>query len=132
MILKEQINKDFMEAFKSKNMDKKNFLGVIKGEINTLEGRGIESNDDNVLGVLKKVSKSLKQTNTEDSLRELTYLDDYLPKLMSEELIRVTVQGLINNGADNIGKIMGTFNKQFPGKADNQLVSKISRELLNK
>ena len=33
MLLKEKINKDFMEAFKNKEMDKKNFLGLLKGEI---------------------------------------------------------------------------------------------------
>jgi len=33
MKLKERINTDFMEAYKSKNMGKKNFLSVLKGTI---------------------------------------------------------------------------------------------------
>jgi hypothetical protein len=37
MTLKEQINKDFMEAFKTKNMDKKNFKGMVEGTYNIIE-----------------------------------------------------------------------------------------------
>jgi uncharacterized protein YqeY len=132
MTLKEQISKDFITAFKAKEMEKKNFLGLIKGEIQTSEGRGIVSTDENVLTILKKVEKSLKQTNTDESLKELEYIKGYLPTMMSEELIRVTIQGMINNGANNIGQIMGGFNTQFKGKADNKLVSQIIKELLKK
>mgnify|MGYP003649406010 FL=1 len=63
--LKDRVSKDFMEAFKARDMDKKNFLGVVKGEIQLQEGRGIDATDENVLKVLKKIEKSLKQTNTE-------------------------------------------------------------------
>ena len=38
--LKKRILKDFMVAFKQKKLNKKNFLGVIKGEIELQEGRG--------------------------------------------------------------------------------------------
>ena len=33
MTLSEQINAEFMIAFKNKEMEKKNFLGVVKGKI---------------------------------------------------------------------------------------------------
>jgi len=130
MTLKEQIGKDFMVAFKERNMDKKNFLGVIKGEIQTAEGRGTDPNDTNVLGILKKLEKSLKQTNTDESKTELTYIKKYLPTMMSEDLIRVAVQEMIDNGAKNIGQLMGSFNKSFKGKADNNIVSQVAKELL--
>jgi uncharacterized protein YqeY len=57
-------------------------------------------------------------------------LEPYLPTMMSKELIKVTVEDMIKNGANNMGQIMGTFNKQFPGKADNKLVSQYAKELL--
>ena len=41
--LKDMVSKDFMEAFKARDMDKKNFLGVVKGEIQLQEGRGIDA-----------------------------------------------------------------------------------------
>ena len=58
MTLKEQINADFMFAFKNKEMEKKNFLGVVKGEIQNEEGRSGIASDDVVLGILKKMEKS--------------------------------------------------------------------------
>jgi len=129
--LKDTISKDFMKAFKAKDMDKKNFLGVIKGEIQLQEGRGINSTDENVLKVLKKIEKSLKQTNTEDTKRELGYIEKYLPVQMSEKEIRKIVLEYTASGMVNVGQIMGRFNKEHKGKADNKLVSEIAKSILN-
>lgn len=129
--LKKRILKDFMSAFKQKELNKKNFLGVIKGEIELQEGRGVESTDENVLKVLKKVEKSLKQTNSEESKKELEYIKPYLPEQMSEEEIREIVYDYTNNGFDSIGKIMGQFNSKYKGKADNKVVSEIIKSILN-
>tara|TARA_R110000803_G_scaffold13218_9_gene37334 strand:+ start:414 stop:812 length:399 start_codon:yes stop_codon:yes gene_type:complete len=130
MTLKEQISKDFMEAFKSKNMDKKNFLGVVKGEIQNEESRKGDVTDDTVMTIIKKMEKSLKQTNTDESLKELEYIKPYLPTLMGEDRIREILTTYKVNGIDNIGKMMGEFNKNFKGMADNGLVSKIVKEVL--
>jgi len=129
--LKKRISDDFMKAFKAKDMDKKNFLGVVKGEIQLQEGRGVESTDENVLKVLKKIEKSLKQTNTEESNKELSYIIDYLPQQMNEEEIRKILCNYISSGMGNIGQIMGAFNKEHKGKADNKVVSEIAKSMLN-
>jgi uncharacterized protein YqeY len=129
--LKEKINSDFMIAFKNKEMDKKNFLGLIKGEIQLQEGRGIESTDENVLVILKKLEKSLNQNGDENSKKELEYLSPYMPKMMSEDEIRNIIINLKEDGMDNLGQIMSEFNKNFKGKADNKLVSQVAKEVLN-
>jgi len=130
MSLKEQINADFMLAFKAKEMEKKNFLGVVKGEIQNEESRNGGVTDESVMVILKKMEKSLKQTNTEESLKELEYINPYLPQLMSEDAIREIVVNLIGSGINEMGKLMGAFNKEYKGKADNSLVSKIVKENL--
>lgn len=130
MSLKEQISADFMIAFKAKEMDKKNFLGVVKGEIQNEESRNGGVTDESVMSILKKMEKSLKQTNTEDSLRELEYIKPYLPTLMDETLIRSILESYKNTGVTDMGKMMGSFNKEYKGKADNALVSKIVKEVL--
>jgi uncharacterized protein YqeY len=130
MSLKERINTDFMEAFKAKNMDKKNFLGLIKGEIQNEFGRSGKEDDETVLGILKKMEKSLKQTNTTESLTELEYIKPYLPTLMDEDRIREILHDYKSNGLNNVGQMMGEFNKVYKGKADNALVSKIVKEVL--
>ncbi len=141
MNLKEKINADFLIAYKNKEMDKKNFLGVIKGAIQTQEGKSIESTDENVLKVLKSIEKGVNENIegrvisnldiTEQKL-ELSYLAPYLPTLMSEEDIRESIhQIVIESGETNMGKIMGLFNVKFSGKADNKLVSKLVKEELS-
>lgn len=129
--LKDKIAKDFMEAFKAKDMNKKNFLGVVKGEIQLQEGRGVEPTDENVLKVLKKIEKSLKQTNTEESNIELSYVKKYLPEQMEENAIRKIIIEYTNSGMSNVGQIMGKFNKEHKGKADNKMVSEIVKSILN-
>jgi uncharacterized protein YqeY len=133
MTLKEKINADFMIAFKAKDMDRKNFLGVVKGEIQNEEGRKIGrtvSSDDMVITILRKMEKSLTQTNTPESLGELEYIKPYLPQLMSEDQIRVILGGYKSDGLDNMGALMGAFNKEYKGLANNNLVSAIIKEIL--
>lgn len=133
--LKEQINKDFLVAFKAKEMVKKNFLGVIKGEIQTSEGReNWEATDENVLKILKKTEKGLKENidkGVEGAEAELKMLSPYLPELMSEEKIKEIVTELVKNGSDNIGLIMKEFNINYKGKADNKIVKDVAVEILN-
>ena len=130
MTLQEQISADFMTAFKAKDMPKKTFLGLLKGEIQNESSKATFKGDESVLAIVKKMEKSLKEVGDEDSNRELTYIEAYLPTLMSEEAVRDEVTRLINGGANNIGAIMGAFNKEFAGKADNKMVSQIARELV--
>jgi uncharacterized protein YqeY len=128
MNLKEQINADFLEAFKAKEMEKKNFLGLLKGEIQNEEGRGTVTTDETVMVILRKMEKSLKQTNTTESLGELEYLEPYLPKLMSEDKIRTIILEYKSEGFNNVGQIMGRFNREYKNLADMKLVSDIIAE----
>jgi uncharacterized protein YqeY len=132
--LKEKINQEFITAFKSKEMEKKNFLGVIKGEIQNAEGRGSKSSDEDVMGILKKLEKSLKQSienGDEESKNQLEILKKYLPEQMSSEDIKKEIDLMIKSGLDNIGMIMRNFNQKFKGMADNSEVSKIAKELIS-
>lgn len=142
MTLKEKINADFMEAYKSKDMEKKNFLGVLKGAIQTQEGKQIESTDENVLKVIKAFEKGINETiesktkigeDVSQQLMEKKYLEVYMPALMSEDEIRGVVKEFLSrDGVNrNQGFLMGLFNKEQKGKGfDNKTVSKIISEEL--
>ena len=142
MNLKEKINSDFVSAYKLKDMDKKNFLGVLKGAIQTQEGKMIESTDENVLKVVKSFEKSIKETkdakiklgeSTEQQDMELSYIESYLPKLMSEnEVETILVEMMSRDGVNkNVGFLMGLFNKENAGKAfDNKMVSSLIQKHL--
>jgi uncharacterized protein YqeY len=131
MILKERIQTDFIEAFKAKDMVKKNFLGLLKGEIQNEEGRGTIATDEVVMVILKKMEKSLKQTNTAESLSELKYVEPYLPQLMSYDEIETIIQSYYNDkGLSTIGDMMKEFNANYKGKADNKDVSSIINKII--
>lgn len=133
MTLKEKINKDYMEAFKSKNAIAKSLLSVIKGDIQTVE-KNINSDslsDEDVMKILLKTSKSLKETislsNDSNSKLELEILESYLPKQMSREDILSKINELISSGISNIGGIMKEFSS-LP--ADKKLVSEVAKEVI--
>jgi uncharacterized protein YqeY len=127
MLLKHRINADFMEALKNKETAKKNFLGVIRGEIQNEEFRSLGIGDDaTVLNILRKIEKSLKQTNTAESLAELEYIKPYLPAEMTEADIVAKITELKANGASNIAEVMRAF-ATLP--ADRKLVSEVYHSL---
>lgn len=131
MKLREQINTDFMTAFKSKNTVVKNLLSVVRGEIQTTEkNTGKELSDEEVLAILTKTAKSLKEmvaNGSEQSKEELSIIENYLPKQMSKEEVTTKVTEIVNGGSTNIGAIMKEF-ASLP--ADKKMVSEVARELL--
>ena len=133
MTLKEQINTDFMAAFKGKNAIAKGILSVVKGEIQTIEKNVGSDNlsDAEVTKILTKTVKSLKETitlsNDEKSKVELSVLEVYLPKQMSKEEVTAKVTELVNSGITQIGAIMKEFST-LP--ADKKMVSESIKELI--
>lgn len=119
-----------MIAFKAKEMEKKNFLGVVKGEIQNEAGRSGKEDDETVLRILTKMEKSLKQTNTVESLTELEYIKPYLPTRMGVDEIETIVRGYYDNGLTTMALIMREFNTNYKGKADNQEVSAIINKVI--
>jgi uncharacterized protein YqeY len=134
MKLKEQISKDYMTAFKEKNVVAKNLLSVVKGEIQTIEkNTGVEclSNED-VIKILNKTAKSLKEvielSGDEESKLQLVIVEGYLPKEMTREDVTKKVNELVNSGVTNIGGIM----KEFASlQVDRKVVSEVIKEVLN-
>ena len=140
-MIKEQINKDYMTAFKAKNTVSKNLLSVVKGEIQTIEkNTGVDNlSDEEVLKILTKTAKSLNETikalspidgKGEDIVQacaELAIVQCYLPKQMSKEEVTEKVTEIVNSGVTNIGLIMKEF-VSLP--VDKKLVSEIAKSLL--
>jgi uncharacterized protein YqeY len=130
MKLREQINKDYMTAFKEKNVVAKNLLSVVKGEIQTTEkNTGSELSDEDVVKILTKTAKSLKEmanSGSEMAKTELEIVEAYLPKQMSKDEITQKVTELVNSGITQMGAIMKEFSS-LP--ADKKMVSEIVREL---
>lgn len=131
MSLIEQINQDFMIAYKAKEIQKKDFLGVLKTEV-TKETKIPE--DTYIVSKIKSMIKNAAATNslTKD---ELTILNKYLPAQMDEETLRQIInEQVINNGYSDMkdmGKIMGYLKNNYDGQYDGGLVSKLIKETLS-
>ena len=140
-MIKEQINKDYMTAFKAKNTVAKNLLSVVKGEIQTQEkNTGVENmSDEDVIKILTKTAKSLNETikslspvdgKGEDLVQacaELAIVQCYLPKQMSKDEVTQKVTELVNSGVTQIGSIMKEF-ASLP--ADKKMVSEAIKEIV--
>ena len=125
MQLKQQINADYMTDLKSKDTITKNLLSVVKGEIQTVEkNTGVENmSDDDVVKILTKTSKSLKEmavSGSESAGVELEIVERYLPKQMSKLEVTHKVTELVNSGVTGMGAIMKEFS-QLP--VDKKLLS---------
>ena len=141
LTLKEKINADYMTAFKAKNTVAKNLLSVVKCEIQTTEkNTGVENmSDEDVMKILKKTVKSLKETNASfpsaQTAEELFIAEAYLPKQMSEQEVKVAVDEIITSMGTGLtvkemGKVMGQFNSKYAGLADGKLVSQAVKDAL--
>jgi uncharacterized protein YqeY len=143
-MIKEQINKDYMIAFKAKNTVAKNLLSVVKGEIQTIEKNTAVENmsDEDVLKILQKSAKSLRETissleKTQTGMyfsndlvsarEELSIIESYLPKQMSKDEVTQKVTELVNSGITQMGAIMKEF-ASLP--VDKKMVSEVVKELV--
>lgn len=87
----------------------------------------------------KTVTKSmLHYTDQEPFLKELRLIDALLPKLMSEDNIRLTIRGMFSSEempelalGPTIGYVQKYFKKFPDNKADPSLVAKIVKEEFN-
>lgn len=117
-MLSKRIKDDYMTSFKNRDIVSKNLLSVIKGEIQTQEKNlGVpELSDDDVVKILNKMLKSLKENLTSSVDNDLNYeisiIEGYLPKQMSDSEIRDKINDLMKNDkVQNIAEVMREFSK---------------------
>ena len=151
MSLKETIKKDFVEAFRNKDLEKKAVLGMINSEIKNaeidLKAREEGLNDDQVLDVLKRGVKQRKDAIekykaggrdelAEKEQKELDILKEYLPEELSVEKVQEVAEEVVKEiGAQDMsqmGAVMGAVMKKLQGQADGNLVREIVTKLLQK
>ena len=132
--MKERINEEIKTSLRNGDKVRLNLLRVIKGEIGRLEDGATILTETEVIKLLQKFKKNLETVNDDKSKEEIKILDEYLPAQMSESDIEKVIQSIIvtNNYSTmkDMGKIMGDFNKEYSGKADNKLVSQVVKKIL--
>ena len=148
MSLKEKIESDTKEAMKARDSERVSALRMVSSAIKNkmIEVRPNELTDDDVIGVLKKLSKQRKDSIeqfqkagrddlVEKEQKELAVLEKYLPEQMSEaqitELVDSTIAAMGEVTIKDMGKVMGAVTGKTKGMADNKLVSQIVKAKLS-
>lgn len=148
MALKEQLQKDMIEAMKAKDELKVGVLRMVKAAILKFETAGDrkQATDEDILNLIGKEAKQRQESAesfraggrpelAEKEDKEITLLKAYLPAQLSEEELKKIVQETIGEvGATSkadMGKVMGALMPKVRGKADGGQVNKMVAELLS-
>jgi len=152
MSLKQRITDDLKAAMKSRDALRLGVLrmlkaGILEAEVEQRGKQGLEyqADDAEVTRVLAAYAKqrresieSYRQGGREDlaeqEQRELTVVEAYLPRPLSEAELREAVrQAIAETGAAtsrDVGKVMKAVMPKLRGAADGKLVNRIALELL--
>jgi hypothetical protein len=149
MSLEERINEDIKKAMLAKEKEKLNALRAIKAAILLLKtsGENIVITEDMEFKTLQKLAKQRRDSaelyhaqNREDlyteEITQLSYINEYLPKLLTTEEILEQVKAIAEEHAiadmKEMGKLMGLCSKAMAGKADNKVISEVVKSYLAK
>ncbi|NBO22960.1 hypothetical protein EBU94_06450 [bacterium] len=133
MSIEQKIKTAFLEAYKQKNMDLKNFLGILKGEIDNLKKNMMvdELSDSETIKYLGKFQKTLKEniqlTGDEKYQIQLDVVESFLPKELTKEEINQKLDELIISGVTTLGEVMKAFSTL---SVDRKVLSEIAKEKL--
>lgn len=148
MDLFDQISEDIKQAMKARDKVRLETLRNIKKvflEAKTAPGANDQLPDDKALKLLQKLAKQGRESAetfqkanrndlTEDELAQVSVIEGYLPKPLSEEEIEQKVKDIIaQTGAQSMkdmGRVMGLASKQMAGRADGGAISVIVKRLL--
>lgn len=149
MKLLEKIEADLKNAIKTSDTVRAETLKMLKSDIAYEKGKtSKELTDEQLLEVvsrsakrrrdsIKEFQKGNRQDLVDNETKELSIVEEYLPKQMSEsEIEQHIVSKLASIGevsSQNMGRIMGEIMKELKGKADGGVVKSIlSKKIENK
>ena len=144
--LKQLITNDMKLALKAQDKSALKAIRMILGAIKQKEvDERIDLDDTQVMAVIQKMVKQRKDSISQfsDAGRtdlveveeaELSIINNYMPKQLSEAEIEVAVvKAISDSGADSMkdmGKLMGILKGQLDGQADMGLVSQLIKSKL--
>ena len=145
-MLKEELMKDLKDAMKEKNTIKKDTVQMVRAAILQIEkDKGIQVEDDKILEIIAKEVKTKKealkdferaqrQDLIDQTNQEIAVLQEYLPKQLSREEIKVEVEKIIAEVGATTMKDMGTIMKEAKAKmgasADGKTINEVAKEIM--
>ncbi len=148
MSLKTNIESGIKDAMRAKDQDRLRTLRAIKALIlleETSGGASAEISEETEIKMLTKAAKQRRDSlevflaqGREDLAEkeqiELSIIEEFLPKQLTEEELKEKVQEIIARvgatGPGDMGKVMGVATKELAGIADGKAVSILVKSLL--
>lgn len=147
MTFTERINADIKTAMLAREKGKLEALRDIKSKLmlEATSGAG-EVTEEVAMKIVMKLHKQRMETyelymeqNREDLAKDEIFqaeiIEQYLPKMLSEDEIRAEVlQAIQQTGAESqkdMGKVMGVLTSKLAGKADGKIISSLVKEALS-
>lgn len=146
-MLKDQINKDYLESYKAHEEIKTSVLRLVKSAIQNAEIAKKEAlTDDEIVALLKREVKQreesaevyIKGNNLETAEKEraeAALIGQYLPKQLSETETREIVQKVLKDNAitdkSKMGQAIGLIMKEYGNQIDGKMVASIVSQELN-
>ena len=145
-MLKEKLLEDLKDAKKTKNVNKKNAVQMVRTAILQIEkDKGIEVSDEQILGIVAKEVKTRKdaiaeyeQANREDLIEkaneEIKALEEYLPKQLTDEELVAEVKKVIEKlnatSMKDMGPVMKEAKATIGAQADGKRINEVVKSLL--
>ena len=147
MSFTERINGDIKSAMLAREKERLAVLRDIKSKLllEATSGSG-EASDEVALKICMKLHKQRLETYelytaqgrqdlADEELFQAKVIEEYLPKMMSEDDIRAEVAAAIAqtgaSGPQEMGKVMGVLTGKLAGKADGKLIATLVKEALS-
>ena len=145
-MLKEKLLEDLKDAMKTKNVNKKNAVQMVRTAILQIEkDKGIEVSDEQILGIVAKEVKTRKdaiteyeQANREDLIEkaneEIKALEEYIPKQLTDEELVAEVKKVIEKlnatSMKDMGPVMKEAKATIGAQADGKRINEVVKSLL--
>ena len=145
-MLKEKLMEDLKEAMRSKNEIKKNTVQMVRAAILQIEkDKGIQVEDDRILEIIAKevktkrdaikdFEKAERQDLINQTNQEIEVLQQYLPKQLRREEIKVELEKIISEIGATTMKDMGAIMKEAKAKmgasADGKTINEVAKEIM--
>lgn len=146
MSLGEKLTGDLKDALKSGDKDRVSILRMVKSSIKNLEiEKRVPLNDDEISAILRTFVKRAKEAIdqfssagrtelAEKETRELSIIQDYLPKELDEEEVRAIIKNAIDEsgaeGVRDMGKVMKAVMVKSKGQVDGKRANQLVKEML--
>ena len=144
-----KINDAIKQAMLAKEKERLAALRDIKSKLllEATSGAGGEVSDEAAMKICMKLHKQRMETHelystqgrqdlADEELFQAKVIEEYLPKMLSEDEIRSEVTNAISetgaSGPQEMGKVMGVLTGRLAGKADGKIIAAIVKEELSK